>query len=78
MPVNLSTTVPASDAKGASSMTFSLTSPAFAEGGEIPMRYTCEGQDVSPPLAWSEPPSGTKSLTLIVDDPDAPDPRHRR
>jgi Raf kinase inhibitor-like YbhB/YbcL family protein len=55
-------------------MTFGLTSPAFAEGGEIPTRYTCEGQDVSPPLAWSEPPSGTKSLALIVDDPDAPDP----
>ena len=56
-------------------MTLSLTSPAFAEGGEIPTRYTCEGQDVSPPLAWSEPPGGTKSLALIVDDPDAPDPK---
>jgi Raf kinase inhibitor-like YbhB/YbcL family protein len=56
-------------------MTSSFTSPAFAEGGEIPTRYTCEGQDVSPPLAWSEPPSGTKSLALIVDDPDAPDPK---
>jgi hypothetical protein len=76
MLVNLLTTLPASvDAKGASPMTFSLTSPAFAEGGEIPTRYTCEGQDVSPPLAWSEPPLGTKSLALIVDDPDAPDPK---
>ena len=56
-------------------MTLSLTSPAFAEGGEIPTRYTCEGQDVSPPLAWSEPPSGTESLALVVDDPDAPDPK---
>ena len=56
-------------------MTLSLTSPAFAEGGEIPARYTCEGQHVSPPLAWSEPPGGTKSLALIVDDPDAPDPK---
>ena len=56
-------------------MTFSLTSPAFPDGGGIPTRYTCEGQDVSPPLAWSEPPSGTKSLALIVDDPDAPDPK---
>ena len=74
--VNLLTMLPASgDAKGASSMTMSLTSPAFAEGGEIPTSYTCEGQDVSPPLAWSEPPSGTKSLALIVDDPDAPDPK---
>jgi Raf kinase inhibitor-like YbhB/YbcL family protein len=56
-------------------MTFSLTSSAFAEGDEIPTRYTCEGQDVSPPLAWSDPPSGTRSLALIVDDPDAPDPK---
>ncbi len=48
MLANLLTTLPASaDAKGASSMTLSLTSPAFAEGGEIPTRYTCEGQDVS-------------------------------
>jgi hypothetical protein len=52
--VNLLTMLPASgDAKEVSSMTLSLTSPVFAEGGEIPMRYTCEGQDVSPPLAWS-------------------------
>jgi Raf kinase inhibitor-like YbhB/YbcL family protein len=56
-------------------MTLNLTSPAFAAGGEIPSRYTCEGQDVSPPLAWSQPPSDAKSLVLIVDDPDAPDPR---
>jgi Raf kinase inhibitor-like YbhB/YbcL family protein len=76
MLVSLLTTLPASDdARGASSMTLSLTSPAFPEGGEIPTRYTCEGQDVSPPLAWSEPPSGTKSLALVVDDPDAPDPK---
>jgi Raf kinase inhibitor-like YbhB/YbcL family protein len=76
MLVNLLTMLPASaDAKGASSMTLSLTSPAFAEGGEIPTHYTCEGRDVSPPLAWSEPPSGTKSLALIVADPDAPDPK---
>jgi Raf kinase inhibitor-like YbhB/YbcL family protein len=76
MLVSPLTTLPTSaDAKGASSMTLSLTSPAFAEGGEIPTYYTCEGQDVSPPLAWSAPPSGTKSLALIVDDPDAPDPK---
>jgi hypothetical protein len=68
MVVNLLTTLPASgDAKGASSMTLSLASPAFAEGGEIPTPYTCGGRDVSPPLAWSDPPSGTKSLALIVD-----------
>lgn len=55
-------------------MTLALYSPAFAEQGEIPRRYTCEGEDVSPPLAWSGVPAGTQSLVLIVDDPDAPDP----
>ena len=55
-------------------MTLSLTSTAFTAGGAIPKRYTCEGDDVSPPLAWREPPAGTKSFVLIVDDPDAPDP----
>jgi Raf kinase inhibitor-like YbhB/YbcL family protein len=76
MLVTLLTTLPTgANAQGASSVTLSLTSSAFAEDGEIPMRYTCEGQDVSPPLAWSQPPSGTRSLALIVDDPDAPDPK---
>lgn len=55
-------------------MTFMLTSPAFAHEGEIPQRHTCEGQDLSPPLAWSGVPANAKSLVLIVDDPDAPDP----
>ncbi|AHB48733.1 PEBP family protein [Hyphomicrobium nitrativorans NL23] len=55
-------------------MTFTLTSTAFADGGEIPRLYTCEGDDISPPLAWSNAPAGTESLVLIVDDPDAPDP----
>ncbi len=55
-------------------MTLKLTSTAFANGGEIPSKYTCEGQDVSPPLAWSGVPVNAKSLVLIVDDPDAPDP----
>jgi len=59
-------------------MSFHLTSSAFAEGQEIPVRYTCEGEDVSPPLAWSQPPAGTRSLALIVDDPDAPDPKAPR
>src|SRR4030095_9376738 len=49
-----------------------LTSTAFADGGEIPTRFTIEGKDVSPPLAWSEVPDRAKSLALIVDDPDAP------
>lgn len=55
-------------------MTFKLTSGAFPPGGEIPSKYTCEGQDASPPLAWSGVPSNAKSLVLIVDDPDAPNP----
>ncbi len=55
-------------------MAMKLTSTAFADGGEIPSRFTCEGDDVSPPLAWTSVPSNAKSLALIVDDPDAPDP----
>lgn len=55
-------------------MPFSLTSPRFSAGGPIPAEHTCEGGDVSPPLAWSDLPEGTKTLALIVDDPDAPDP----
>src|SRR5450830_2070687 len=51
-----------------------LTSAAFAHQGAIPTKYTCEGADVSPPLTWIDLPPGTKSLALIVDDPDAPDP----
>ena len=52
-----------------------LTSGAFADGGTIPKRHTCEGQDAAPPLAWTGAPAGTKSFALIVDDPDAPDPK---
>jgi len=55
-------------------MNLILTSQAFRDGGEIPARYTCTGADVSPPLAWSGVPAHAKSLLLIVDDPDAPDP----
>ena len=51
-----------------------ITSTAFAHSGSIPPRHTCDGDDVSPPLAWSGAPAGTKSFALIVDDPDAPDP----
>ena len=55
-----------------------LFSPAFAPGGEIPREYTCEGADISPPLAWQGVPAGAKSLAIIVDDPDAPDPEAPR
>jgi Raf kinase inhibitor-like YbhB/YbcL family protein len=51
-----------------------IRSPAFADGGEIPRKYTCEGEDAVPPLSWSGVPAGAKSLVLIVDDPDVPDP----
>lgn len=51
-----------------------LTSTAFAPQGEIPRRYTCEGENAAPPLHWSGVPTAAKSLVLIVDDPDAPDP----
>jgi Raf kinase inhibitor-like YbhB/YbcL family protein len=55
-----------------------IGSPAFGHGGEIPRKYTCEGPDVSPPLSWSGLPDGTRSLALVVDDPDAPDPKAPR
>ncbi len=53
-------------------MTFQLTSGAFAPGQPIPAKYSCDGQDSSPPLQWTDPPAGTRSFTLIMDDPDAP------
>lgn len=56
-------------------MALKLTSPAFQHEGTIPVRYTCDGDDISPPLVWSGLPEGTRSLALIVDDPDAPDPK---
>ena len=51
---------------------FVITSPAFAEGEKIPVKYTCNGQNISPPLDWSQEPAGTAALALIMDDPDAP------
>lgn len=52
----------------------SITSPVF-KNGEIPGKYTCDGSNVSPPLAWSGAPAATKSFALVVTDPDAPDPK---
>jgi len=53
-------------------MNLQLTSSAFSEGSPIPKRYTCDGEDLSPPLKWSGAPQNAKSLALICDDPDAP------
>ncbi|KPJ53199.1 phosphatidylethanolamine-binding protein [candidate division TA06 bacterium DG_24] len=58
--------------KGEIAMAITLQSSAFEEGGTIPARHTCEGDDVSPPLSWGDVPEGTKSIALICDDPDAP------
>jgi Raf kinase inhibitor-like YbhB/YbcL family protein len=55
-------------------MALTLTSPVFKHGSEIPEIHTCDGKDYSPSLTWSSVPKGTRSLALIVDDPDAPDP----
>lgn len=56
-------------------MTFTVQSPEFTHMGEIPVQYTCQGADLSPALTWNNVPEGTQSFVLIVDDPDAPDPK---
>jgi Raf kinase inhibitor-like YbhB/YbcL family protein len=56
-------------------MSLTISSSAFRHNADIPARYTCDGDDVSPPLSWTGVPAGAKSLVLIVDDPDAPDPK---
>lgn len=58
--------------KGATEMAMVITSAAFTDGAAIPKKYTCDGQDASPPLAWTGVPAAAKSLALICDDPDAP------
>jgi len=68
--------VPALLAQGVdAAMALTLTSPAYDAGAPMPSAYACEGKDISPPLAWTGVPPATKSLALIVDDPDAPDPK---
>jgi Raf kinase inhibitor-like YbhB/YbcL family protein len=61
-----------SNAKGEKKMTIQVTSSAFTQGHPIPKKYTGEGVDISPPLAWDNLPAGTRELVLICDDPDAP------
>ncbi len=56
-------------------MAMTLNSDAFKPNGHIPPKYTCEGEDVSPPLAWQDVPDGAQSLVLIIEGPDAPDPK---
>jgi hypothetical protein len=74
--VQLSPTAPpeatVSPEEGEQVMPFVLTSTAFKQGESIPERYSCDGEDVSPALQWTDPPAGTQSLALILDDPDAP------
>jgi hypothetical protein len=60
---------------GGSFAALELSSPAFANGGRLPPRFTADGEGVSPPLLWSAVPEGTRSLALIVEDPDAPSPQ---
>src|SRR2546427_10468942 len=57
---------------GGAAMAFELKSSAFKAGETIPRKHTCDGQDLSPPLAWTDPPPGTKSFALVCDDPAAP------
>jgi Raf kinase inhibitor-like YbhB/YbcL family protein len=68
---------PAADAMRGRAMSLSLTSSVFTHQGELPARYSCEvqGREISPPLSWTGVPAAAKSLALIVDDPDAPDPK---
>jgi len=63
---------PVYSAESGSPQKFILTSPAFQAGAEIPRKYTCDGEDVSPPLRWENAPGGTKAFATIADDPDAP------
>ena len=71
-PEALAPSEPAPSATMEVAMPFELTSTAFAQGAPIPEVYSCKGEDISPPLAWGDPPDGTRSFALVMDDPDAP------
>lgn len=62
----------AASESGEETMPFELSSTAFSQGSEIPTQFSCDGEDISPPLQWSQPPAGAVALALIMDDPDAP------
>lgn len=64
---------PSASKSKAAVVPLTVTSTAFSEGATIPARFTCEGNETSPPIGWSDPPSATKSFAVVVEDPDAPD-----
>jgi Raf kinase inhibitor-like YbhB/YbcL family protein len=68
----------AKEFKGGGAMTLTISSPAFSSGEYIPITFTCDGRDISPTLQFSGLPAATRSLAMIVDDPDAPDPKAPR
>ena len=78
LPVASAKNNPSSDVKEIITMPMIIMSPSFKQDGDIPARHTCDGPNISPMIEWSGVPTGTKSLALIVDDPDAPDPEAPR
>ena len=74
LPLIVVAVLTSANAIAADNPAMTLTSPAFTQGQSIPQQYTCEGANISPALQWQNLPAGTRSLALIVDDPDAPDP----
>jgi Raf kinase inhibitor-like YbhB/YbcL family protein len=71
-PILLELSVGGYSIQGGKAMAFEMKSAAIAQGADVPRKFTCDGQDVSPGLSWNQPPKGTQSLALIMDDPDAP------
>ena len=71
-PISTSPTTPGSTPQDQAASAWTLSSTDFGQGAAIPAKYTCTGDNISPALAWTDAPAGTKSLALIMDDPDAP------